>query len=211
MMPSDRGFSLWRWARKSPKRDRREVWEEVARSVGGTFLPGKRSSADKVAISHGPWTVELETYTVHTGESSVTYTRAVAVFSGHVDIRLRIRKRNVFDTILENVGLGGVDPGHRLFAEKFVVKGRPEARLRSLVTPQLIGALLAEPKISVKVKNASRKDRKVHGPRAREVSAQMTGVVREPTRLVSLITVAKETLNALEGAGMAARERVGRE
>jgi hypothetical protein len=39
----------------------------------------------------------------------------------------------------------------------------------------------------------------------------MTGVVREPTRLVSLITVAKETLNALEGAGMAARERVGRE
>jgi hypothetical protein len=201
--------SLWSRVSKRPKRNRREVWEEVARSVGGTFLPGKRSSADKVLVAHGPWTIELDTYTVHTGESSVTYTRARAVFSGQVDIRLRIRRRNFFDTILENVGLGGVDPGHRTFAEKFVVKGRPETRLRSLVSPQLIEALLGEPKVSVKVKNASRKDRKVHGPRAREASAQMTGVIREPNRLLSLITVTQETLNALDEAGMAARERVG--
>jgi hypothetical protein len=208
-MPSDRGFSLWRWARKSPKRDRREVWEEVARSVDGIFLAGTRSSADKVAISHGPWTIVLDTYTVDTGHSSVTYTRAKALFVGQVDIRLRIRRRNFFDTILENVGLGGVDPGHRAFAEKFVVKGHPEMRLRSLVSPRLIEALLAEPKASVKVKNASRKDSKVRGPGTREASAQMTGLVREPTRLVNLITVAKEILNALEEAGMAARERVG--
>jgi hypothetical protein len=208
-MQSDRGFSLGRWFRPRPKKDRREVWEEVAGSVGGTFLPGERSNADKVLVSHGPWTIVLDTYTVHTGQASVTYTRAKTLFSGQVDIRLRIRRRNFFDTIMENVGLGGVDPGHRSFAEKFVVRGRPETRLRSLVTPKLIEALLAEPKVSVKVKDASRKDRKVHGPLAREASAQLTGVVREPNRLVSLITVAQETLNALEGAGMAARERVG--
>jgi hypothetical protein len=37
----------------------------------------------------------------------------------------------------------------------------------------------------------------------------MTGVIREPNRLLSLITVTQETLNALDEAGMAARERVG--
>ncbi|MGE0159016.1 MAG: hypothetical protein AB7T31_06345 [Gemmatimonadales bacterium] len=208
-MPTGGGFSLWKWVRKRPKPDRRAVWQEVARSVGGTFLPGKRSSADKVLVAHGPWTIELETYTVHTGEASVTYTRARALFAGQVDIELRIRKRNVFDTILENVGLGGVDPGHRAFAERFVVKGRPETRLRSLVTPRLIEALLAEPKVSVKVKDASRKDRKIHGPRTREASAQLTGVIREANRLVNLIAVTREILSSLEGAGMAARERVG--
>jgi hypothetical protein len=36
----------------------------------------------------------------------------------------------------------------------------------------------------------------------------MTGVIREPNRLVSLITVAQEAMNALEAAGMAARERI---
>jgi hypothetical protein len=185
------------------------VWQEVADSVGGTFVPGERPSADKVRITHGPWTLELHTFTVDSGEGSVTYTRVKTVFSSHVDIELRIRRRNFFDTILENVGLGGIDPGHRAFAEQFVVKGRPETRLRSLVTPQLIEALIAEPKASLKVKKASRKDRKAHGERAREASAQMTGVIREPDRLVNLITVAKETLNALDAAAMVGRERVG--
>jgi hypothetical protein len=207
-MPPDSRPSFWRRVRKPPKRDRREVWLEVADTVGATFVPGKRPSADKVLVEHGPWTIVLDTYTVHTGEATVTYARARALFAGQADIRLRIRRRNLFDTILENVGLGGVDPGHRAFAGRFVVRGRPETRLRSLVTPRLIEALLAEPKISVKVNDASRRDRKVHGPCAREASAQMTGVIREPNRLVSLITVAQEAMNALEAAGMAARERI---
>jgi hypothetical protein len=187
------------------------VWEEVASTVGGTFVPGKRSSTDRVLVAHSLWTIELDTYTVSTGHASVTYTRAKALFFGLVDVKVLIRRRYFFDTVLENVGLGGVDPGHRSFAEKFVVRGRPETRLRSLVTPRLIGALFAEPKVSVRVKTASRKDCEVHGSRAREASAQVTGVVREHDRLVSLILVAKETLNALEAAGMAARERVGGE
>ena len=205
------GLSFWKRAPKPAKRDRREVWQEVAQSVDGTFVPGKRSRADKVEISHGSWTIVLDTYTVHTGQTSVTYTRAKAFFSGPVDVRLKIRKRYFFDTLLENVGLGGVDPGHRSFTEKFVVTGRPDTRIRSLVTPQLIAALLTEPKIALSVRKASWSERRVHGESARAVSAQMTGVIREPSRLVSLITVAKETLSALAGAGMALREPVGGE
>jgi hypothetical protein len=36
----------------------------------------------------------------------------------------------------------------------------------------------------------------------------MTGVMTEPKRIVGLITVAQETLNALEAAGMATRRTV---
>jgi hypothetical protein len=202
--------ALWRRGRgkKLRKMDRREAWQEVARSVGGTFEQGKRSSADTVAIGHGPWTITLDTYTVHTGQVAITYTRAKALFIGQGDPNLLVRKRNFFDTILENVGFGGVAPGDRAFAARYVVKGHPEARLRSLLTTGLIAALLADSSLTVAVKKAPRKYRKVHGPQACQAAVYTTGVITEPNRIVGLITVARETLSALEVAGMATRKIV---
>lgn len=202
--------ALWKKGRgrKLHKMDRREAWQEVARSVGGTFEQGKRSSADTVAIGHGPWTITLDTYTVYTGQVAITYTRAKAFFIGQGDPKLLVRKRNLFDTILENVGFGGVAPGDRAFAARYVVKGHPEARLRSLLTRALIAALLAESSLTVAVKKAPRKYRRAHGPQACQAEVYTTGVVTEPKRLVGLITVAQETLNALEAAGMATRGTV---
>ena len=188
--------------------DRREAWQEVARSVGGTFEQGKRSSADTVAVGHGPWTITLDTYTVHTGQVAITYTRAKALFIGQGDPKLLVRKRNFFDTILENVGFGGVAPGDRAFAARYVVKGHPESRLRTLLTPGLIAALLADSSLTVAVKKAARKYRKAHGPQACQAAVYTTGVIAEPNRIVGLITVARETLSALEAAGMATRKIV---
>jgi len=94
-----------------------------------------------------------------------------------------VRKRNFFDTILENVGFGGVVPGYRAFAARYVVKGHPEAR-------------------------APRKERRAHGPQACQLAVYTTGVITDPNRLVGLIAVARETLNALATAGMAARQNV---
>ncbi len=83
--------------------DRREAWQDAARAVGGTFKRGKRSSADSVVIGHGPWTITVDTHTVDTGEGTITYTRAKALFIGRGDPKLLVRKRNVFDTILESM------------------------------------------------------------------------------------------------------------
>jgi hypothetical protein len=202
--------ALWKRGRGKKLRqlDRREAWQEVARAVGGTFMQGKRSSADSVAVGHGPWTITLDTYTVYTGQVAITYTRAKALFIGQGDPKLLVRKRNVFDTILENIGFGGVAPGDRAFAARYVVKGHPEARLRSLLTTELIAALLAESSLTVAVKKGPRKYRKAHDPQACQAAVYTTGVVTEPNRIVGLITVARETLNALEAAGMATRRIV---
>lgn len=199
--------ALWKRGRgnKIRKLDRREAWQEVARSVGGTFEQGKRSSADRVSIAHGPWTIALDTHTVHTGHVTITFTRASALFTGQGDPKLVIRKRNFFDAILENFGFGGVAPGDRAFAARYVVKGHPEARLRSLLTRGLMAALMAEPSITVAAKRAPRKDRKAHGPQACQATVQAAGVITEPDRVVRMITVARETLSALEAAGMATR------
>ena len=193
---------------KRRRRDRREAWQELARAVGGTFEQGKRASADTVSVAHGPWTVVLETYTVHTGQSSVTFTRAKALFVGQGDPRVRIRKRNLFDKLLERMGFGGTSPNRGPLAERYVVKVRPEHRLRSLLTPGLTEALLAESSVTVRVGKAPRKDRKAHGPEVCRAEVVATGVVTETNRLVGMIAVARETVTALEAAGMAARRSV---
>jgi hypothetical protein len=195
---------------RSSKRstERREGWQEVARAVGAELEHGKRASADTVSVDHDPWTIVLETYTVHTGESAVTYTRAKALFVGQGDPRLRIRKRNLFDGLLERVGLGGASPDRGALAGRYVVKGRPEHRLRSLLTPGLAAALLAESSVGVRVGKAPRKDRKAHGPQVCQAEVFARGVVTEPNRLVGLITIARETLTALAAVGMATRRRV---
>jgi len=86
-------MALWKnWKRgrcgSLPKLDRRTAWQEVARAVGGTFEQGKRPSADRVTIAHGPWTITLNTYRVQTGEATITYTRATTLFIGQSDPRL---------------------------------------------------------------------------------------------------------------------------
>jgi hypothetical protein len=180
----------------------------VADAVGGELEQGKRASADTVSVVHGPWTIVLETYTVHTGQSYVTYTRAKALFVGQGDPRVRIRKRNLFDALLERLGLGGASSGRGPLAGRYVVKVRPEPRLRSLLTPGLVAALLAESSVTVRVGKASRKHRKAHGPQVCQAEVYASGVVTETDRLVRLITVAQETLTALEAVGMAARRSV---
>jgi hypothetical protein len=195
--------ALWKKVRgeKPRKVDRREAWQEVARSIGSTFVEGKRPSADTISIAHGPWTITLDTYTVHTGQASVTYTRAKALFIAEGDPKFRIRRRNFFDTILENIGLGGVVLGDPAFAARYVMKGRPEARLRSLQTAGFVEALLAAASLTVSVGKAPGKYRRVHGPQAREATVVTTSVIKDPHRLVNMIEVAKETVTALQGAG----------
>jgi hypothetical protein len=196
------------WGTGGRGTNRREAWQEAARAVGGELEQGKRASADTVSVVHGLWTIVLETYTVHTGHAAVTHTRARALFVGQGDPRLRIRKWNLFDGLLEHVGVGGAGPDRRALAGRYVVKGRPESRLRSLLTPGLIAALLSESSVTVRVGRASRKHRKAHGPQVFQAEVCASGVVTEPSRLVGLITIARETLTALEASGMAGRRSV---
>ncbi len=191
-----------------PNIDRRQAWQEVARRVGGTFEEGKWKSQDRVALEHGAWSIRLDTYTVNTGQVSETYTRAGAFFIGRADLKLVVRKRGFFDTILENLGFGGITLPNRELASRYVVKGKPEHRLRSLLASGLTAAILAQSSFKLEVKAAPRKNRKTMGPHARLVVMHVSGVITDPDRLAGMFTVVRETLDALERVGVAGRDAV---
>jgi hypothetical protein len=186
-----------------PRSDRRQAWREIARRVGGRFEEGQRDGQDRVSLEHGPWTVTLDTYTVHTGQVSVTYTRVRAFFIGRGDFKLVVRKRRVLDRLVEALGFGGVPPGDREITRRWVIKGKPASRLRSLLTQELIATLLVQPALRLDVKRAPRKQRKTMGAEARVATAQTTGVIVDPERLAGLFAVVTQTLDSLRRIGMA--------
>ena len=40
---------------------RKEVWQQLSREMGARFVEGGFAKADKVQVTHGEWTVTLDT------------------------------------------------------------------------------------------------------------------------------------------------------
>ena len=56
-----------------PSKD--EVWRQLCQEIGAKFVEGGAWKGNKVQAIVGPWTVTLDTYTVSSQNSHVTYTR----------------------------------------------------------------------------------------------------------------------------------------
>lgn len=196
-------------ATKRPKLKRREAYRRVAERFDGELLEGKRDSMDRVVIPRGPWRIWLDTYTVSTGQVTVTYTRARAYFLGRRELRIKLRRRNWFDRLLGGLGFGRLPPVDPRLNEAYVIKGSPEGRVPSLFSaPGLTDAVLAVPSLNLEVKKAPRKIRKRSGEDVGEVVSQAAGVITDVERLAGMLRAVGETLEALERIAEAKREPV---
>jgi len=196
-------------ARRDKKRvvrklDRRDAWQRVAAATGGRFVEGKRPAKDKVVVSHGPWPVWLDTYTVNTGQTSVTYTRVRAYVLGWREMTVLVRKRNVLDRMVEAFGFSSRPPLNPALTEKYVIKGKPLPRLPSFFSGSQVGeAIMAVPSLRLEIKKPGRKMRRRFGESSGVVVCITTGVICEPERLVGMIDVVKEALDSLLRVGEA--------
>lgn len=199
-----------RWGRSQPARsDRREVWRDLATLLGGEFRPGKRAGADRMLVRHGPWSIVLDLHVESTGDATVTYTRVRAYVVGWRGTTLTVRRRNVLDRIWEALGFGSRPAVSKALLERYVVKGRPEGRIPSLLAgPQPTEAILSVPSLRLEVKRPSRKSRRRFGEDAGVVVCRTTGAIVDLQRLAGMIRTVAETLEALERIGEARRESV---
>lgn len=192
---------------KRVKLDRREAFRQAAELAGGELYPGKRKSQDRVLFQRGPWRIWLDTYTVSTGQVTVTYTRARAHFRGWRDLRVTLRRKLWIDRVWQGMGFGSPLPVDRRLLERYVVKGQPEARVPSLMAaPGLTDAVLSVPSLRLEVKRPDRKHRQHLGEDAGVVACQTTGVITEVARLVGMVQVVHEVLDGLDRIGEARAE-----
>src|SRR5262249_41655176 len=114
-----------------PSKD--EVWRRLSQEIGADFVEGGFWKGDRVQAHVGPWTVTLDTYTVHTQHSHVTYTRMRAPYVNPDGFRFTVYRKGAFSGLGKLLGMQDVEVGDPGFDEAFIVQGSDEARVRTLL------------------------------------------------------------------------------
>jgi hypothetical protein len=183
---------------------REEIWRQLSETVGGHYVDGGLFGRDRVEVAHGEWTVTLDTYTVSTGKSSVTYTRMRAPFINASGFRFRIHRKNVFSGLGKLFGMQDIEIGDPDFNEHFIIQANDVPSIRRLLSNATIRDLISAQKdIALSVKD----DEGVFVTRfpegVDELHVIVHGVIKDINRLKQLYDLFAETLEELNRIGVA--------
>lgn len=183
---------------------KKEVWSQLSTELSASYVAGGFWKGDKVQATHGEWTITLDTFTVSTGKSAITYTRLRAPYVNPDQFRFTVYRRGVFSEIAKWLGMQDVVVGHADFDEEFIIKGTDEQKLWALFEDAKIRQLIAaQPQIHFTVKD----DEGFFGPKfpagTDELAFVVCGVIKDVERLKELFELFAVTLDALCRMGSA--------
>ncbi len=192
-----------------PSRD--EIWRQLCAEIGADFIEGGFWKGDKVQAQVRNWTVTLDTYSVHTQHSHVTYTRMRAPFASRDGFRFRIYRKSFLSGLGKALGMQDVEVGHSLhFDDDFIIQGNDEAKVHGLFANTEIRRLIAEqPRIRLELKDDEGFFRSHFPDGVDELHFQAVGVIKEVDRLKELFDLFAEVLEELNRMGSAAAEDPG--
>jgi hypothetical protein len=186
---------------------RSEVWKQLSAEIGGEYVDGGFWRGDKVEVTHGEWTITLDTYTVSTGKVTIVYTRMRAPYVNTEDFRFTVSRAGFLTEVAKKLGMQDIDIGHEPFDHDFVVKSNDEPRVRALFANATIRELLLDqPNLhhfSVRGGDRWMEPRLPDDQDALEFLVM--GVVKDIPRLKALYELLSETLEELCRVGAAYR------
>ncbi len=183
---------------------KKDVWRQLSEEIGAKFVDGGWWKCDKVEVSHGEWTLTLDTYTVSTGKVTVVYTRMRAPFVNPNAFRFTIYRRTFFSDIGKRLGMQDVEVGDEAFDRDFIVKATDESQVRSLLASQTIRDLISQqPSIQFSVKDDEGWFGSKFPEGVDELYFTVTGVIKDTDRLKLLYELFAETLDELCRIGSA--------
>jgi hypothetical protein len=183
---------------------RNEIWRQLSAEIGGTYVEGKAFRSPKVQVTHGEWTVTLDTYTVHANNVTVVYTRMRAPFVNPGGFRFTIYRRGLFSDIAKWFGMQDVHVGVEPFDSDFIIKGTDEGLVRALFSkPKLQELIAAQDKIHLTVKDDEGWFAAKFPEGVDELYFNVTGVIKDLDQLKSLYDLFAETLDQLCNTGSA--------
>ncbi|MFL6262175.1 MAG: DUF3137 domain-containing protein [Thermoanaerobaculia bacterium] len=190
---------------------RQEVWRQLCAEIGADFVDGGFWKGDKVQAHVKNWTLTLDTYTVSSGHSHVTYTRMRAPFVSRDGFRFRIYRKSLFSGLGKMLGMQDLEVGHSLtFDDDFIVQGNDEHKVRALFANAEIRRLIQEqPKIRLEIKDDEGLFRP-HFPEGVDELAFLTlGVIKDVDRLKTMFDLFAEVLEELNRMGSATEAEPG--
>ena len=134
---------------------REEIWRQLCAEIGADFVDGGFWKGDKVQAHVKSWTLTLDTYTVSTGHSHVTYTRMRSPFVSRDGFRFQIYRAGLFSGLGKALGMQDIDVGHSAkFDDEFVIQGNDESKVRALfANPEVRRLIEAQPRIRLEIRD----------------------------------------------------------
>lgn len=181
-----------------------EVWQELSRQIGARYLHEDFWRGDSVEARVGPWRITLDTYTVSTGRSTITFTRLRAPYVNRDGFRFNAYRAGLFSELGKAFGMQDVTVGDPEFDNAFIVKSADEAQARALLADEkLRELLLRQPAISLEVVDDEGFFGPEFGENVDELRFHTVGIIKDIERLKALFDLFAETLHQLCNIGSA--------
>jgi hypothetical protein len=191
-----------------PSKD--EVWRQLSQEIGADFGQGGFWKGNKVELHVKPWTITLDTFTVHTQHSHITYTRMRAPYVNPEGFRFTIYRKGVFSELGKLLGMQDIDVGDPDLDDAFIIKGNDESKVVTLLSDARIRQMIqAQPRFRLEVKDSEG----WFGPRfpadVDELHFQVVGVIKDIALLKGLFELFAAVLEELSRIGSAHKQEPG--
>ncbi|MFO0949787.1 MAG: DUF3137 domain-containing protein [Isosphaeraceae bacterium] len=184
-----------------------EVWRELSNEIGAAFVEGGMWKGNKIEAHVGPWTVTLDTYTVSSQHSHVTYTRMRAPYVNPDGFRFTIYRKSVFSGLGKMLGMEDIEIGDPGFDDAFIIKGNDPARVENLFADKALRALImAQPQVHLQVKDSEGWFGPKFPENVDELCFHVVGEIKEKERLRGLFDLCSATLDRLTRIGSASKQ-----
>lgn len=175
-----------------------EIWSQLSQELGADYQEGSFFKEGKVVLSHREWEITLDTYTVHTGKSTIIYTRMRAPYVNRDGAWFNIYRKSVFSWIGKLFGVKDIEIGDSFFDEEFIIQGEPEALVSRLLSNVEVRQLIqAQPDIHFQVKDDDGWFKSKFPEGVDELYFEVVGVIKDRERLKSLFDLFALVLDEL--------------
>jgi hypothetical protein len=186
------------------KTDSSAAWSAFAERNDGTVELDKKDRVKAVRFEHAGWPILVDRYTVSTGQSTVTYTRAGAGFRAQTPFRCKVWKEGFFSRIGKKLGMQDMVVGNPVLDRDFVIQSDSPGLARSLLAGSRVGELLLrDPKLQYTVGPRKRSKKDAEDAPDAEVVIRIPQVVTDGNRLDIMLALCRESLDALLRSGAA--------
>ncbi|GAB3948127.1 hypothetical protein GCM10028805_21730 [Spirosoma harenae] len=187
-----------------------EVWQQLAKEIQADFIEGGFWKGSRVLANVKEWTITLDTYTVATGKTYITFTRLRAPYVNPDNFRFKIYRKGVFSNLGKMLGMQDVEVGYPDFDEQFIIQGTDEYKLQQLFQNVNVRELIeTQPEITLEVKDDQGWLMESVPENVDILSFQVVGVIKDIERLKQLYELFAEVLNQLCHIGSAYEDNPG--
>ncbi len=191
-----------------PKKE--EVWRQLCQEIGAELVEGGFWKGSKVQAVVGPWRVTLDTYTVSTENTHVTYTRMRAPYMNPEGFRFTIYRKGYFSGLGKMLGMQDIEVGDPAFDDAFIIQGNNESRVQNLFADARVRALAqAQPTMRLEVKDSEGWFGPKFPENVDELHSLVVGVITDVERLKSLFELFAVVLERLCKIGSAYKQDPG--